>query len=128
MKKKIIVADNAPQAIGAYSQAVMIEGGKLLFVSAQLGLDPATMALINGGVGAEAKQALENIGAILQKAGGSFESVVKTTIYLADISDFAAVNGIYAAFFKSDPPARAAFAVSALPKGARVAIEAIAAF
>jgi len=128
MKKEIIAADNAPRAIGAYSQAVMIEGGKLLFVSAQLGFDPVSMVLVEGGVGAEAKQALKNLGVILQKAGGDFKSVVKATIYLTDINDFTTVNEVYAAFFKSDPPARAAFAVAALPKSARVAIEVIAAF
>jgi 2-iminobutanoate/2-iminopropanoate deaminase len=127
MKKSIIAAGGAPKAIGAYSQAVMVEGARLLFISGQLGLDPATMNLVDGGVAAETTQAMKNIGAILRQAGGDFGAIVKATIYLADIGDFAAVNEIYATHFASQPPARAAFAVAALPKGARVEIEAVAA-
>lgn len=127
MKKSIIVADDAPRAVAAYSQAVMVEGGRLVFVSGQLGLDPATMGFVEGGVAAQATQAMKNIGAILTAAGGDFRSIVKATIYLADINDFAAVNEVYAAFFAADPPARAAFGVGALPLGAAVEIEAIAA-
>lgn len=127
MKKSIIAAEGAPKAIGAYSQAVMVEGARLLFISGQLGLDPATMNLVGGGVAAETTQAMKNLGAILRQAGCDFGAMVKATIYLADIGDFAAVNEIYASYFPSQPPARAAFAVAALPKGARVEIEAIAA-
>jgi 2-iminobutanoate/2-iminopropanoate deaminase len=127
MKKTIIATDKAPRAIGAYSQAVKAEGGALLFISGQLGLDPTTMNMVSGGVGPEATQAMKNLGAILKEAGGGFESIVKATIYLADINDFAAVNEVYASYFPVDPPARAAFAVAALPKGARVEIEAVAA-
>ena len=127
MKKSIIASDKAPRAIGAYNQAVMIEGAKLLFISGQLGLDPETMELVAGGTKAEATRAMKNLGAILQAAGGSYGSIVKATIYLADINDFAVVNEVYASCFPSDPPARAAFAVAALPKGGRVEIEAVAA-
>ena len=127
MIKSIITTDKAPKAIGAYNQAVKVKEGSLLFISGQLGFDPSTMELVEGGVGPETKQALDNLGAILAEAGGGFDSIVKATIYLADISDFATVNEIYASYFTNDPPARAAFAVAALPKGGRVEIEAIAA-
>ena len=126
MQKKIIAADEAPRAIGAYSQAIMVEGGRLLFISGQVGFNPQTMELVTGGVGPEATQVMKNLGAILREAGGDFDAIVKATIYLADINDFATVNEVYASYFTSDPPARAAFAVGALPKGARVEIEAIA--
>jgi 2-iminobutanoate/2-iminopropanoate deaminase len=127
MKKSIIATDKAPRAIGAYSQAVRTEGGALLFISGQLGLNPETMDMVSGGVGPETTQAMKNLGAILKAAGGGFESIIKATIYLAEIDDFAAVNEVYASFFPVEPPARAAFAVAALPKGARVEIEAVAA-
>lgn len=127
MKRTIIATPDAPKAIGAYSQAVAVDGGRLLFISGQLGMDPTSMNLIAGGVAAEAAQAMKNIGAILKTAGGDYSSIVKATIYLADINDFAAVNEVYAACFSSDPPARAAFAVAALPKAARVEIETVAA-
>ncbi|MEE9443872.1 MAG: Rid family detoxifying hydrolase [candidate division Zixibacteria bacterium] len=127
MQKTIIATNAAPKAIAAYNQAIAVEGAKLLFISGQIGLDPQTMKMVEGGVSAEAKQVLENLGGILKAAGGGYGSVVKATIYLADINDFAAVNEIYASYFENDPPARAAFAVAALPLGARVEIEAIAA-
>lgn len=127
MKKTIIATDKAPRAIGAYNQAVLAEGAKLLFISGQLGLDPKSMDMVPGGVAAEADRAMKNLGAILEGAGGDFGAIVKATIYLADINDFAAVNEIYASYFPADPPARAAFAVADLPKSARVEIEAIAA-
>lgn len=126
MQKSVVATDKAPKAIGAYNQAVLVEDGKLLFISGQLGMDPETMELVSGGVGAESKQALKNMGEILKQAGGEFSSIVKATIFLADINDFVTVNKIYASYFETDPPARAAFAVSALPKGAKVEIEAIA--
>lgn len=127
MKKVIIATAMAPKALGAYNQAVIVEAGRLLFISGQLGLDPDSMKLVEGGVAAEAELALKNIKAILTEAGCDFSSVIKATIYLADIGDFSIVNEIYAACFDADAPARAAFAVGALPLGARVEIEAIAA-
>lgn len=126
MKKTVVATDRAPEAIGAYNQAIIAEGNKLLFISGQLGLNPQTMEFVPGGVVAEARQAMKNIEAILKEAGGDFGSVVKATIFLADINDFAAVNAVYAECFPADPPARAAFAAAALPKGGRVEIEAIA--
>ncbi|MEW6526390.1 MAG: RidA family protein [Spirochaetota bacterium] len=123
--KKIISTPNAPQAIGPYSQAV--RAGDFLFISGQLGLVPQTGALEEG-IEAQTKRAMENIGAILKEAGGGFENVVKTTILLADISDFPKVNEIYSQYFSNDFPARATFAVAALPKEALIEIEAIAYF
>lgn len=127
MKKTAIVTKDAPRAIAAYSQAVAVEGGRLLFISGQVGLNPETMKLVPGGAAAEATQAMKNIEAILTAAGGDYSSIVKATVYLADIADFGAVNEVYAACFPKEPPARAAFAVAALPVGARVEIEAVAA-
>ena len=126
MKKRIIATADAPQAIGPYSQGIVIEGVKLLFISGQIGLNPMTMTLVPGGVRAETEQVMRNIGAILAAAGGDFRAVGKTVIYLSDINDFGAVNDVYAASFASDCPARATLA-AALPKGARVEIDAIAA-
>lgn len=123
----IIATELAPKAIGAYSQAVIVEADRLIFISGQLGLDPDTMQMVSGGVAAETEQALKNLKAILTEGGSALSSVVKATIFLADINDFAEVNKIYASFFENEPPARAAFAVGDLPLGAKVEIEAIAA-
>lgn len=122
--RTVIVADNAPKAIGPYSMA--IKAGPFVFTSGQLGLDPATNALVEGGVEAETRQALTNLNHILQAAGTSLGRVVKTTVFLRDINDFARMNAIYAEFFTDYPPARSAIQVAALPKGAAVEIEAVA--
>ena len=114
----------APAAIGPYSQAAQDSG--LLFVSGQLGIDPSTGAIVEGGSAIQARRSLENIVAILEAAGLDTSSVLKTTVYLTDINDFAAVNEVYAEFFSAPYPARAAFAVAALPKGASVEIECVA--
>lgn len=124
MTRTAISTSGAPAAIGPYSQA--IAAGDLVFCSGQLGLDPATGELVQGGVAAQAERALRNLVAVLDSAGLSVADVAKTTIYLADIGDFAAVNGVYARFMPDPPPARATFAVGALPKGGLVEIEAIA--
>ena len=124
-----IATTNAPAAVGPYSQGVSTgqEAGSLVFVSGQVPLDPATGALVEGDIQAQARQSLTNIGEILKAASLSFADVVKTTVLLADINDFVAVNEVYAQFFTGPVlPARAAFGVAALPKGARVEIEAIA--
>jgi 2-iminobutanoate/2-iminopropanoate deaminase len=115
----------APAAIGPYAQAVQAEG-RLLFCSGQLGLDPATGNLVQGGVEAEARQALANLRAVLAAGGSGFDRVVKTTIFLADMNDFAAVNAVYSEHFAGDPPARSTVQVAALPKAGRVEIEMIA--
>jgi 2-iminobutanoate/2-iminopropanoate deaminase len=121
---KVIATDKAPAAVGAYSQA--IAEGNLVFTSGQLGLDPATGELKEG-IAAQAKQAMENLGAVLEEAGAGFDTIVKTVIYLADIADFAVVNEIYASYFESNPPARSCFQVAALPKGGLLEVECVAA-
>ena len=122
--KTPVVTDQAPAAIGPYSQGIAAEG--LVFVSGQLPIDPATGAMPED-VAAQAKQSLANVKAVLEAAGSSMEKVVKTTIFLADIGDFAAVNEVYARLFESEPPARSCVEVAALPKGALVEIECVAA-
>lgn len=122
--KSIIATDKAPSAIGPYSQAV--KTGDLLFVSGQLALDPATMELVAGGIEAQTRKVIENARAILEAAGTSLDNVVKTTVLLQDMGDFAAMNGVYAEFFNENPPARAAYEVARLPKDALVEIEMIA--
>jgi len=121
--KVVISTDRAPAAVGPYSQAV--KAGELLFISGQIGIDPATGTMAEG-LEAQIRQVLENIKAIVEEAGGSMASVVKATVLLRSMDDFKTMNGIYAEYFGSDPPARAAFAVSALPLGALVEIETIA--
>lgn len=122
--KKAITTQNAPAAIGPYSQAIVSNG--TVYVSGQLPIDPATGEFAEGGIDAQARQSLTNISNILQAEGLTMANVVKVTVLLADISDFAAVNEVYKEFFEAPFPARSAFAVSALPKGGRIEIEAIA--
>ena len=121
---KAINTTNAPAAIGPYSQA--IEACGTVYVSGQLPIDPATGEFAQGGIQAEARQSLTNIKNILAEAGLTMQNVVKVTVLLADISNFAAVHEVYSEFFQAPYPARSAFAVAALPKGANVEIEAIA--
>jgi len=123
MTRQAITTSGAPAALGPYSQG--IASGGFVFCAGQLGLDPATGELAVG-VEAQAERALRNLAAVLDAAGASFGDVVKTTIFLADIADFAAVNAIYARFMADPAPARSTFAVGALPKGALIEIEAIA--
>ena len=123
--KKVIHTDNAPKAIGPYSQA--IEANGMLFVSGQIPINPQTGELSNGTIQEQTKLVMDNIGAILKAAGYGYENIVKTTCLLADINDFAAMNKVYAEYFKENPPARSAFAVKDLPKGARLEIEVMAA-
>ena len=121
----IISTDKAPKAIGPYSQAV--ETGNMLFVSGQIPIDPKTNQLSEGTIKEQTRLVLENIGEILKAAGYGYENVVKTTCLLSDIKYFGDMNEVYAEFFKTNPPARSAFAVKDLPKGAKLEIEAIAA-
>lgn len=121
--KKAINADNAPAAVGPYVHAV--EAGEMIFTSGQLGLDPGTGELPEG-VEAQTHQALKNLGAVLEAAGSDFDHVVKTTVFLDNIGDFAAVNAIYAEYFKGEVPARSCVEVAKLPKGGLVEIEAVA--
>ena len=122
---KQISTEKAPAAIGPYSQA--ISHGGLIFVSGQLPINPATGAFPEGGVEAQTRQSLMNIKSILEAAGSGMDKVVKTTVLLADMGDFAAMNGVYAEFFGNPFPARCAFAVKTLPKNALVEIECVAA-
>ncbi len=123
MTREAIQTGDAPAAIGPYSQAIAIDG--LIFCSGQLGLDPATGSLLDG-VEAQAERAMLNLRAVLDAAGVTFEDVVKTTIFLSDIDDFAVVNAVYGRFMPDPPPARSTVQVAALPKGGRVEIELIA--
>jgi fatty-acyl-CoA synthase len=122
--RESVYSDKAPAALGPYSQA--IRSGDLLFTSGQVGMDPATGKLAEGGIKAQTHQAMRNLGAVLRAAGSDFSKVIKATVFLADITDFAAFNAVYGTYFNSDPPARSAFQVAALPLGAAVEIEMVA--
>ena len=122
--KKIITAEKAPAAIGPYSQAVL--AGNLLFMSGQLPIDPATGEMVEATIQAQTAQSIANIRSVLQKAGGSLENVVKTTVFLKDMNDFAQMNAVYQTFFKTDCPARSTIQVARLPKDSLVEIESIA--
>lgn len=122
--KKVISTEKAPQAVGPYSQAVW--ANDLLFISGQIPIDPKTEKFVSENVKEQTKQVFENIGAILKEAGLDYENIVKATVYLADMNDFSAMNEVYASYFKTDFPARAAFEVVKLPLGAKVEIEAMA--
>ncbi len=125
MRRKIESA-GAPRAIGPYSQAIEARGARTLWLSGQIPLDPATGELVPGDVAAQTARVMENLRAVLAAAGAGFEHVVRCTIYLADLADFARVNEVYGRAFPADPPARATVQVAALPRGARVEIDAIA--
>ena len=124
MQRDRISTTDAPGAIGPYSQA--IASGAFVFCSGQVPLEPASGALVEGDVRAQTRRALENLSGVLTAAGSSLAQVVKTTVFLVSMSEFAAMNEVYAEFFPGDPPARSTVAVAELPKGARVEIEAIA--
>lgn len=125
MERRVVHTDAAPKAIGPYSQAIVL--GDLVFCSGQIPLDPATGAMIEGDVAAETERVMQNLHAVLAAAGSSLAKVVKTTIFLTDLGDFAVVNEIYGRYVGTDaPPARATVQVAALPRGARVEVEAIA--
>jgi 2-iminobutanoate/2-iminopropanoate deaminase len=127
MSRQIVTTAGAPKAIGPYSQAVSAPAGRLLFCSGQIPLDPASGEMVGAGdVRAQAERVLENLGAVLTAGGASFQSVVKTTVFLIDLGDFGAVNEIYARYFPNQPPARATVQAAGLPRGALIEIEAIA--
>jgi 2-iminobutanoate/2-iminopropanoate deaminase len=119
-----VKTDRAPGAIGPYSQA--IKAGGFVFASGQIPIDPETGAFVPGGVGEQTEQVLKNLSAVLEAAGSSLAQVVKTTVFLADMSEFSAMNEVYGKFFTSAPPARATVAAAGLPRDARVEIEAVA--
>jgi 2-iminobutanoate/2-iminopropanoate deaminase len=122
--RQAVSTPHAPQAIGPYSQAVRM--GDLLFLSGQIPLDPATGALIDGDIATQTRRVFENLGAILEAAGASFAQVARTTVYLADMADFAAMNEVYATFFAAPAPARSTVQAAGLPKSARIEIDLIA--
>jgi 2-iminobutanoate/2-iminopropanoate deaminase len=124
MPNEPVSTDKAPQAIGPYSQAIV--AGDLVFTSGQIPLDPKTQQIVQGDVRAQAERVMENLSAVLAAAGASFASVVKATIYLTDLNDFAAVNEVYGKRFPSAPPARSTVQVAALPKGVRLEIDLVA--
>lgn len=122
--RQAIAPPGAPKAIGPYSPA--IRAGTFLFLSGQIPIDPASGALVDGGIGAQTEQVMRNIGALLEAAGAGFEHVVRTTVFLADMNEFAAMNECYAKFVVDPPPARSTVQVARLPRDARVEIDAIA--
>lgn len=124
MDRTVITSEKAPKAIGPYS--VAIRTGNLVFTAGQIGLDPVTGGLVPGGVEAETRQALTNLKNVLAAAGSALERVVKTTVFLRDMADFAAMNAVYGEFFPENPPARSTIAVAGLPRGGAVEIEVIA--
>ena len=124
MTRKIIESDKAPKAIGAYAPAVDL--GDFIFLSGQIPLDPETMELVSGDIRVQTARVLENMKAVLEAAGLTPENVVRTTVFLTDLNDFAVLNEVYGEFFGAAPPARSTIQVSALPKGASVEIDAIA--
>jgi 2-iminobutanoate/2-iminopropanoate deaminase len=128
MPTRIIATDAAPKAIGPYSQAVLHEraGARTLYCSGQIPLHPATGELVAGDIVAQTERVLENVSAVLREAGMAFSNVVKTTVFLVDLADFAKMNEVYAKRFPTDPPARSTIQVAALPRGARVEIEVLA--
>lgn len=125
MDKKVISTKAAPAAIGPYSQAVA--AGDLVFCSGQVPFDPETGELVSGSIAQETQRCMRNLEAVLAEAGTSLNRIVKTTIYVTDMNDFAEVNEAYGSFFDDEPPARATVGVAALPKGARVEIDCVAA-
>jgi 2-iminobutanoate/2-iminopropanoate deaminase len=125
MKRQIVATDAAPKAVGPYSQAVW--AGDLLFCAGQIPLEPATGNMVPGGIAEQATRVLENIRGLLQSQGLDFSSVVKSTVFLSDMNNFAAMNEVYARFFTKEPPARSTVQVARLPKDALVEIEVVAA-
>jgi 2-iminobutanoate/2-iminopropanoate deaminase len=124
--KEIISTGKAPQAIGPYSQAVKAKCPQLVFCSGQIAIDPVTKNIVGDTAAEQCKQVMKNLSEVLRSAGVGFENVVKTTIYLSDIKDFASVNEVYGSFFEKQPPARATVEVSRLPLDAKVEIDAVA--
>ena len=122
--RQTVQTENAPAAIGPYSQAVV--SGGFLFCSGQIPLDPATGKMVGGRIEEQTERVLQNLAAVLESGGGSLRSVVKTTVYLVDLSDFPAMNAVYGRFFPENPPARATVQVAKLPAGALVEIDAVA--
>ncbi|HVG59930.1 MAG TPA: RidA family protein [Hyalangium sp.] len=126
MARNAIHSENAPKAIGPYSQAIQVDAGKMTFLSGQIPLDPKTMEMVQGDAATQTEQVMKNLKAVLAAAGLDFSHVVRCTIFLTDLGDFAKVNEVYGRSFTNAPPARATVQVAALPRGAKVEIDAIA--
>ncbi len=126
MSRKTVKTTKAPGAIGPYNQAVIWQGQSLIFTAGQLGIKPGSSELVSGGIEEQTRQALLNVQAVVEAAGSSLSRVLKTTVFLKNMQDFAAMNRVYEAFFPSEPPARSAVEVARLPKDGLVEIEAIA--
>ena len=126
MSRKVIHSDSAPKAIGPYSQAVEVSGGRMVFLSGQIPLDPSTMQVIEGDVSAQTERVMQNLKAVLAAAGMDFSHVVRCGIFCTDLGDFAKINEVYGKYFPANPPARATVQVAALPRGVKVEIDAIA--
>ncbi|AKJ04715.1 2-iminobutanoate/2-iminopropanoate deaminase [Archangium gephyra] len=126
MARKIVHSDDAPKAIGPYSQAVQVDSGKMTFLSGQIPLNPKTMQMVEGDVVDQAEQVMKNLEAVLKASGLDFSHVVRCTIFLTDLGDFTKVNEVYGRYFPGAPPARATVQVAALPRGSKVEIDAIA--
>jgi 2-iminobutanoate/2-iminopropanoate deaminase len=124
MTRQRISTDNAPRAVGPYSQG--IRAGELVFTAGQIPINPATGAIDAVAIEDQTRQALENVRAVLEAAGSGLDRVVKTTVFMVDLGEFQAMNGVYASFFPVDPPARSAFQVAALPLGAKIEVECVA--
>ncbi len=124
MERQVVSTDQAPKAIGPYSQAIRV--GDFVFCAGQAGLEPATGVLVKGGIEAETRRVLQNLAAVLQAAGSSLSRVVKTTVFLTNMDEFQRMNAVYAEFFPANPPARSTVQVSRLPKDACVEIEVVA--
>lgn len=124
MERQVIHSNNAPKAIGPYSQAIQV--GQLIFCAGQTPIDPATNTLVEGDIETQTRRVLQNLSAVLQAAGSSLDKVVKTTVFLFDMNDFQRMNAAYAEFFPNNPPARSTIQVARLPRDARVEIELIA--
>ena len=127
MSKRVISTDKAPKAIGPYSQAIAVTPKELVFCSGQIALDPASGNVVDGGIEAQTERVLDNVAAVLDASGCSLADVVKTTIFLADMNDFAKVNELYGKRFSKDPPARSTVQAARLPRDVKVEIEVIAA-
>lgn len=119
-ERKVIATDGAPAAIGPYSQAIQV--GNVLYLAGQIGIDPATGQIVDGGVEAETRRAMENLAAVLEAAGFSMDNVVQAQVFLADLNDYTAMNEVYGSYFSDQPPGRAAVQVARLPRDARVEI------
>ena len=122
--KKVIMTPHAPKPVGPYSQAVLV--GQALYCSGQIAIDPNTNEVLKGSVKEEAELVMKNIGAVLKESGMSYDNIIKSTIFLINMGDFATVNEVYGQYFKSDPPARSTISVKELPKGVQVEIEVVA--